>query len=77
MLKYVEYIWLGVSIVLVIFLGTSVVELKLLNVVGIVIGITIASFMFAFRRRQRLSREKAEQEEMERLEKELEENDPE
>ena len=77
MLRYVEYIWLGVAVVLLIFLVTSFVELKPINMAGILIGIAIASFMFSFRRRQRLSREQAEQEEIERIEKELEENDPE
>lgn len=75
MLRYIEFVWLGAALFMIVFLATSITDMKPLNLVATIVGIVIASFMFSFRRRQRLNQEKNEQEEMDKIEQELEEDE--
>lgn len=74
-MKYIEYIYLGAAICLMVFMVTSFKHFTTVNYVAITVGILVAMFMFSFRRNQRIAAEKREAEEIARIEKELEDDD--
>ena len=75
MLRYIEFVWLGAAIFMLVFLVSNIGDMKTYSMVATIIGIVISSFMFSFRRRQRLLQERAEKEEIEKIEKDLEEDE--
>ena len=64
-MRYIEYIYLAIAIILVFFMATEYKHLSTTNLVGIFAGIAIASFMYSFRRNQRIKFEQLDREEAE------------
>ncbi|MEM6263049.1 MAG: hypothetical protein AAGI38_11120 [Bacteroidota bacterium] len=71
-MKYIEYVWLGIAGMQIIFLSLQFRNLPTAPLVALMVGITICGFMYSFRRGQRQLIEKREKEELEALEKEVE-----
>ncbi len=71
-MRYFEYIWLASICFLMIYLVKEFEHLKTLNVVAIVIGIFISSYMYTYRRGRRIKEEQRLRKEVEQIEKELE-----
>ena len=74
-MRYIEYIWLGAAICLMIFMATQYKSFSTMNYVAVVVGILVSTFMFSFRRNQRIAAEKAEAEEVRRIEEEVADDD--
>lgn len=70
-MRYFEYVYLVVAVGLMIFMVSSYKDLQAVNYVGIIVGILISTFMFAFRRAQRIAADKREAEEIKKLEEEI------
>ncbi|MFK7970528.1 MAG: hypothetical protein AB8F95_09180 [Bacteroidia bacterium] len=64
-MKYVEYMWLGWALVLVVFLASRFGSLEWFQYIIAFLGIVVSTFMFTFRRNLRLQvdRRLAEEEE--------------
>ena len=81
-MKYIEYVYLILAGMVLLFLATDFEDLPRRTVIYLLIAMGIFSFMFAFRRSQRLRFERFEAEELARLaelepeDEEEEENDP-
>lgn len=67
-MRYVEYIYLGVAVMLLIFFALKYEHFNTLNTAGLLTAIGICSFMYSFRRQQRLKMEEAEKERLKELE---------
>lgn len=59
-MRYFEYVYMAVAVGLVVFLATNYKYFTTLNVIAVMVGIGIASFMFTFRRSQRIMLEAEE-----------------
>ena len=70
-MRYIEYIWLAAAVSLTIFFAISIKEMTTTNMAGFLVGIVLASFMYAFRRRQRKIQEARDLEEERALEESL------
>lgn len=75
MIRYFEYVYLLVAVGLLAFLAVDYEELTFSNKMVMYIGIGIASFMFSFRRKQRIAFQKADEERLEKLREEAGEGD--
>ncbi|MEM0996293.1 MAG: hypothetical protein AAGN35_04400 [Bacteroidota bacterium] len=62
-MRYVEYIYAAAALGLLIFLALSFGELPLGPRIALMFGIAICSFMYSFRRKQRIIFERIEDEE--------------
>ena len=69
-MKYIEYVYLAASVILLVFLAQGYGELTTVQTVMIVISMVVTSFLFSFRRRQRLAMERIEKEEIRKMEEE-------
>lgn len=74
-MKYFEYTYLAVALGLMVFLIFWYDEMENSNRLALIVGIVISSFMFSFRRSQRIKFEAQEQEELERLKEEAGEDE--
>ena len=74
-MRYIEYVYLVIAIGLVGYLTTHYADFNNTNKIAFIIGIVLASFMFSFRRQQRLRMEAEEREELRRLEEEVNDDD--
>ena len=73
-MKYIEYVWLMSIAFLMIYLVKEFEHLKTINLIAIMAGIFVSSYMYTYRRRLRLKEEQRLREEIEKLEKEVNEN---
>lgn len=74
-MRYFEYVYLVVAVGLLFFLATEYKHLQTTNIIAIFVGMGISSFMFSFRRSQRIKFEQLEKEELEELKREAGEDD--
>lgn len=74
-MRYIEYIYLGAAACLVIFMVTQHKQFTTVNYVAVVVAILVATFMYSFRRNQRIAAERQEAEEIRRLEEEIKDDD--
>ncbi len=72
-MKYVEYLYLAVSMMIFITLVKEFEHLETVHKVAFTVAILLTSFMFAFRRGQRQSYDRYMEEEMRKLEEEVDE----
>ncbi len=70
MIRYYEYLYLAVAVGLAGFIAFSYKEMPTNAVIGMSVGAAVASFMYSFRRQQRIKLEELEQEHIEELKKE-------
>ncbi len=75
MIRYYEYLYLAVAIGLAAFIAMSYKEMPTTSVIGMSVGAAVASFMYSFRRQQRIKLEEMEREEIEELKKQAGEED--
>lgn len=71
-MKYIEYVYLSVAVMIFITLVTEFEDLNTTSKVAFIIAILLTSFMFSFRRVQRKRLDKYMEEEMRKLEEEEE-----
>lgn len=57
-MKYIEFAYLGAALIGLTYVITSFDQLPTRNLILALVGIAIMSFLFAFRRAQRISMEK-------------------
>lgn len=69
-MKYIEYVYLAVAVMVTITLVKEFRVLETTTKIAFLVAILIASFMFSFRRSQRIRFEKHMEEEMRKLEEE-------
>ncbi len=69
-MKYIEFVYLGAAIVLAVLLVQGFQQFELASKLMLVVSIGITSFMFSFRRKQRIKFEKAEKERIRKMEEE-------
>lgn len=69
-MKYIEYVYLAASVILLGVLVKGGNEFSNVQNVMIVISMVLTSFMFSFRRRQRMAMERIEKERIRKLEEE-------
>lgn len=75
MIRYYEYLYLAVAVGLAGFIAVSYKEMPTTSVIGMSVGAAVASFMYSFRRQQRIKLEEFEREEIEELKKQAGEED--
>ncbi len=74
-MKYIEYVYLGLSLLGMTYLITTFRDLNTQTAVFVIIGMTITSFMYSFRRNQRILMERTwEEHQAEEAAKAAEEN---
>lgn len=71
MIRYFEYLYLAVALGLVAFLAMDFQEMTTGNIIVLMVGILLSSFMYSFRRKQRQVLEAEDRKEMEALEAEI------
>ncbi|MEM7038046.1 MAG: hypothetical protein AAF570_13770 [Bacteroidota bacterium] len=69
-MRYFEYIYAVVAVGLVAFLASNAKYMTTMNYIAVIIGILISSFMFTFRRNQRMLFEAEERKRIAELEAE-------
>ncbi|GAB4402974.1 MAG: hypothetical protein OHK0039_01550 [Bacteroidia bacterium] len=69
-MKYIEYLYLTLAIMCLIFLLVEYEQLMTSNMVALLVAMAIFSFMFTFRRRQRKQMEAMYEAEIRRLQEE-------
>lgn len=70
-----EYIYLVVAIGLIVFMASNSKHLATTQYIAIVVGILVSSFMYSFRRQQRIAFEREEAREFEELKRQASEGD--
>lgn len=73
-MRYIEYIYLAVAVGLVAFFAGNFNDLTTANIIALIAGIIISSFMFSFRRQQRLVIEREERRRLEEMQRQAEDN---
>ncbi|MCB0836234.1 MAG: hypothetical protein KDD63_06110 [Bacteroidetes bacterium] len=71
-MKYFEYVYLALAIMCLIFLATEYNNINTRTLIYVLIATGIFSFMYSFKRRQRIRYEDYVEEQMKKLEEELE-----
>ena len=74
MIRYFEYLYLLVAVGLVGFMAFNFEDMSTGNIVVMMIGIVLSSFMYSFRRKQRMVMEEAERKRIQELEDEVNED---
>lgn len=74
-MRYIEYIYLGAAACMIIFMATQYKHFSTMNYVAVVVAVLVATFMYSFRRNQRIAAEKREAEEIRKMEEELKDDD--
>ena len=71
-MKYFEYVYLALAIMCLIFLATEYNNINTRTLIYVLIATGIFSFMYSFKRQQRIRYEDYVEEQMKKLEEELE-----
>jgi hypothetical protein len=69
-MKYMEYLYLTAAVMLLIFLATEFEHLTTTTIIALIVAMLLFSFMFSFRRNQRIRFDRMMEEEMRKLEEE-------
>lgn len=75
MIRYYEYLYLAVAVGLAGFIAVSYKEMPTSAVIGMSVGAAVASFMYSFRRQQRIKLQELEREHIEELKEQAGEDD--
>ncbi len=70
MIRYYEFLYLAIAVGMAGFIAFSYKEMPINAVIGMSFGIAVASFMYSFRRQQRIKLEELERKHIEELKKE-------
>lgn len=74
-MRYFEYVYLLIAVGLVFFLATNSKYLSTPQMIAVVVGTVISSFMYSFRRNQRRQFEEEDRKWLEEQEKEAGQDD--
>jgi hypothetical protein len=74
MIRYIEYVYLVLALMIVVFMGLNARHMATHQIALTALGAFISAFMFSFRRAQRQSYEKREQEELEEMKRKAEDH---